>query len=38
MNGTKRYRGRRDDFVTAEPSPFLFKTGLAERRNDVIWK
>ena len=38
MNGTKRYRSRQGDFVTAEPSPFLFKTGLAERRNDVIWK
>lgn len=38
MNGTERYRSRQGDFVTAEPSPFLFKTGLAERRNDVIWK
>lgn len=38
MNGTKRYRSRQGDFVTAEPSPFLCKPGLAERRNDVTWK
>lgn len=38
MNGTKRYRSRQGDFVPAEPSPFLCKPGLAERRNDVTWK
>lgn len=38
MNGTKRYRSKQGDFVTAEPSPFLCKPGLAERRNDVTWK
>ncbi|MDE6435416.1 MAG: ATP-dependent helicase [Lachnospiraceae bacterium] len=38
MNGTTRYRSKQDDFVKAEPSPFLFKPGLPERRYDVIWK
>ena len=38
MNGTKRYRSRQNDFINAEPSPFLFMPGLPERRNDVMWK
>lgn len=38
MNGTMRYRPKQDDFIQAEPSPFLFKPGLAERRRDVIWE
>lgn len=38
MNGTVRYRANRNDFVPAEPSPFLFKHGLIERRRDVLWK
>jgi len=38
MNGTKRYRSRQNDFINAEPSPFLFMSGLPERRNDVMWK
>lgn len=38
MNGTMRHRAKQDDFIQAEPSPFLFKPGLAERRRDVIWK
>lgn len=38
MEGTERYRGRFDDYVPAEPSSFLFKPGLKERRRNVTWK
>lgn len=38
MEGTKRHRAKPNDIIQAEPSPFLFKPGLAERRRDVIWK
>lgn len=38
MNGSMRYRSKQGDFVKAEPSPFLSKTGLSERRRDVTWK
>lgn len=38
MNGTRRYRKRQNDFILAEPSPFLNKPGLVERRYDVCWK
>lgn len=38
MNGNKRYRSKQNDFISAEPSPFLNKPGLAERRHDVCWK
>ena len=37
MNGTKRYRVKKNDFYNAEPSSFLALKGLAERRNDVCW-
>lgn len=37
MNGTQRYRSKQDDFISAEPSPFLFIDGLQERRRDVFW-
>lgn len=38
MNGTMRYRAKQGDFIRAEPSPFLSKTGLNDRRHNVIWK
>lgn len=38
MNGSMRYRSKKGDFVKAEPSPFLSKLGLPERRHDVLWK
>lgn len=38
MNGSMRYRSKQGDFVKAEPSPFLSKTGLSERRRDVTWE
>ena len=38
MNGSSRYRRKQNDFIPAEPSPFLNMPGLAERRYDVIWK
>ena len=38
MNGTKRFRAKKNDFYKAEPSSFLGLKGLAERRNDVCWK
>lgn len=38
MNARMRYRAKQNDFITAEPSPFLSKFGLAERRHDVFWK
>ena len=38
MNGSSRYRRKQNDFISAEPSPFLNMPGLAERRYDVIWK
>ena len=38
MNGNKRYRSKQNDYISAEPSPFLNKPGLAERRHDVCWK
>lgn len=38
MNGTSRFRSKRNDYISAEPSPFLSKPGLAERRRDVRWK
>lgn len=38
MNGSKRYRSKQNDYVSAEPSPFIQKPGLAERRHDVRWK
>ena len=37
MNGTMRYRKKNGDFVRSEPSPFLFKPGLAEKRRNVSW-
>lgn len=37
MNGTMRYRSKQNDFIQAEPSQFLSKPGLAERRYDVTW-
>lgn len=37
MNGTKRYSSKYDDFISAEPSPFLFLDGLEYRRKDVEW-
>lgn len=38
MNGTERYRGRQKDYISAEPSPFLFLPGLESRREDISWK
>lgn len=38
INGTKRYRNKYDDYITAEPSPFFDICGLKERRIDVCWK
>lgn len=37
MQGTKRYRSRQDDYVIAEPSPFLNLPGLDLRRSDINW-
>ena len=37
MNGSKRYRAKQNDYISAEPSPFLNLPGLAERRLDVTW-
>lgn len=37
MNGTKRYRKKQNDFISADPSPFLSRPGTAERRRDVSW-
>lgn len=37
MIGTKRYRSKYDDYISAEPSSFLSLPGLAERRFDVKW-
>ena len=37
MNGSRRYRKRQNDFISAEPSPFLNEPGLVERRYDVCW-
>ena len=38
MNGSKRYRSKYNDFVSAYPSGFLNKPGLFERRQNVIWE
>lgn len=38
MNGTLRYRTQQDDYIPAQPSPFLYKDGLCQRRRDVTWK
>lgn len=38
MEGTKRYRSRYNDYVSAEPSSFLFKPGLEERRRNLTWE
>ena len=38
MNGSKRYRSKYNDFVSAYPSGFLNKLGLFERRQNVIWE
>ena len=38
MNGSRRYRKRQHDFISAEPSPFLNRPGLVERRYDIYWK
>lgn len=37
MNGSMRHRTKQDDFIVAEPSPFLSRPGLAERRHSVTW-
>ena len=37
MIGTKRYRSKYDDYISAEPSSFLSLPGLTERRIDVKW-
>lgn len=37
MNGSKRYRSKKNDFITAYPSSFLELPGLAERRIEVSW-
>lgn len=38
MEGTERYSSKYNDYISAEPSSFLFKPGLEERRRDVTWK
>lgn len=38
MNGTARFRSKKNDYIFAEPSSFLSKPGLAERRKDVRWE
>lgn len=38
MNGTARFRNKKNDYIFAEPSLFLSKPGLAERRKDVRWE
>ena len=38
MNGTARFRSKKNDYIFAEPSLFLSKPGLAERRKDVRWE
>lgn len=38
MNGSKRYRGKQNDYISAELSPFLQMPGLAERRYNICWK
>lgn len=38
MNGTARFRRKKNDYIFAEPSSFLSKPGLAERRKDVRWE
>lgn len=38
MNGSKRYRSRNGDFIDAQPSAFLNKPGLHERRRNVLWR
>ena len=37
MNGSERYSNNQGKYIKAVPSPFLFKSGLSERRNDVTW-
>ncbi len=37
MNGSQRYRSNNNDYITAEPSPFLELPGLSERRRNVVW-
>lgn len=37
INGTMRFRSKQNDFIRAEPSPFLSIPGLAERRHNVTW-
>lgn len=38
MNGSKRYRSKFNDFISAYPSTFLNKPGLFERRQNVTWE
>ena len=38
MNGSRRYRSRSGDFIDAQPSAFLNKPGLHERRRNVLWR
>lgn len=38
MNGSRRYRSKYNDFVSAYPSAFLNKPGLFERRQNVTWE
>lgn len=38
MNGNQRYIKSKDDYGPAEPSPFLYLPGLAERRLEVEWR
>ena len=37
-DGTARFRRKKNDYIFAEPSSFLSKPGLAERRKDVRWE
>ena len=37
MQGTKRYRAFRDDFVDASESPFLYLNDVAKYRKNVTW-
>lgn len=37
MNGTRRYRSYKDDYIDTVPSPFLDVDGLAERRREATW-
>ncbi len=37
MEGTSRYRAKYGDYIQSKPSPFLFISGLDERRLNVFW-